>query len=99
VGAKDWMLAFCDRDPRAVLRGDPALDHAAARTAAECLYPGRTLTALPDGTLGDDSNPDDGLIYVGAFSGLTLACTGIAALDNPTQLPRSIIQAVPASTL
>jgi hypothetical protein len=93
------MLAFCERDPRAVLRDDPALDHAAARTAAESLYPGRTLTALPDGTLGDHSNPDDGLTYVGAFSGLTLVCTGDAALDNPTQLPRSIFQAVPASKL
>lgn len=100
MGAKDWMLAFCDTDPRDVLRGHPALDHAAARTAAECLHPGRTLTALADGTLAENANPDDGLIYVGAFSGLTLACTSIAALDNPTQLPHSVIAAaVPASRL
>jgi hypothetical protein len=99
VGAKDWILAYCETDPRAVLRSTPALDHAAARTAAQCLHPGRTLTALPDGTLGENSNPVDGLIYVGAFSGLTLACTSIAALDNPRQLPRSVTAALPASTL
>jgi hypothetical protein len=98
VGAKDWILAFCETtDPRAVLRGKPPLDHAAARTAAERLHPGRTLTALPDATLGDNTDPDGGLIYVGAFSGLTLVCTDIAALDEPSQLPHSVITAIPAS--
>src|SRR5512140_3562623 len=99
MGAKDWMLAYCETDPRAVLRSSPTLDHAAARAAAERLHPGRTLTAVPDSTLGDDSQPDDELIYVGAFSGLTLVCTGIAALDQPAQLPRSVIAAIPASRL
>lgn len=99
MGAKDWMLAYCETDPRAVLRVRPALDHAAARAAVERLQPGRILTAIEDGNLGENSNPDDDLIYVGAFSGLTLVCTSIAALDKPAQLPRSVIEAIPASTL
>lgn len=97
VGAKDWMLAFCDEDPRTTLRGRPAVDHAAAHVVAQRLYPGRSVTSIPDGTLGENSNPDDDVIYVGAFSGLTLACTSIAALDRPAQLPRSVIEAIPAS--
>jgi hypothetical protein len=99
VGAKDWILAYCETDPRVVLRENPYLDHAAALAAAERLHPGRTLTAVADGNVGENSNPDDDLIYVGAFSGLTLVCTSIAALDHPAQLPRPVIEAIPASTL
>ena len=97
MGAKDWMIAFAETDPRAVLRSRPALDRAAARAAAERLHPGRTLTPIQDGTLGENSNPDDGLIYIAASEGLTIACTGLAALDYPSQLPRSILTAIPAT--
>ena len=97
MGAKDWMIAFAEADPRAVLRSRPALDRAAARAAAERLHPGRTLTPIQDGTLGENSNPDDGLIYIAASEGLTIACTGLAALDYPSQLPRSILTAIPAT--
>jgi hypothetical protein len=99
MGAKDWMLAFCETDPRVVLRGQLTLDHAAARAAAERLHPGQALTAIPDGNLQDNSNPPDELIYVGAFRGLTIVCGAIAAQDPPSELPRSVIEAIPASRL
>lgn len=97
MGAKDWVLAFCETDPRAVLREGPVLDHAAARAAAERLLPRRRLTAVADGNLQDNANPQDDLIYVGAFRGLTLACTGVAAVDRPSRLPRPVLEAVPAA--
>jgi len=97
MGAKDWMLAFAETDPRAALRGGPVLDRAAARTAAERLYPGRTVTPVADGIVGDDANPDDGLVYVTALDGLTLVCTGLAAVDRPSQVPVPVLTAIPAS--
>jgi len=97
VGAKDWMLAFGETDPRTALRGHAALDRTAARAAAERLYPGRTLTPVVDGTLGENANPDDGLVYVAALDGLTLVFTSLAALDKPSQLPLPVLTAIPAS--
>jgi len=97
VGAKDWMLAFCEKDARAVLRGGPSLERARARIVAERLLPGCTLAEIEDGTLGENANPRDDLIYVGTFDGLTLVCTGLAALDCPSQLPHRLLTAVPSS--
>jgi hypothetical protein len=97
VGAKDSILVFCDDDPRTILRGGPTLDHGAARAVTQQLFPGRSLTSIPDGTLGQDSNPYGAVIYVGAFSGLTLVCADFPASDFPSEMPRSIIEVIPAS--
>lgn len=96
MGVQSWMLAFCDEDPRVVLRGEVRLDRDAARAAAQLLYPGRTLTPIADGTVGDDANPDDDVVYVGVFGTLTLACTSLAALDHPAQLSAAVLGALPA---
>jgi hypothetical protein len=99
MGARDWILAFCTEDPRQVLRSRPVLDHGAARAAAERLHPGRTITAGPDGTLGEEAAPEADVLYVGAFPGLTLVCTGQAALDHPVSLPEHVLRAIPATTV
>jgi hypothetical protein len=97
VGAKDWMLAFGETGSTHRSSTPSPLDRAAACAAAERLHSGRTLTPIEDGTLGENAHPDDGLIYVAAFDGLTLVCTGLAVLDNPSQLPPPVLTAIPAS--
>jgi hypothetical protein len=97
VGAKDWLLVYADGDARAILRGGPTLDRAAARLVAERLYPDQVITPIADGTLGRNLNPEDSEIYVGAYPGLTIVCTVDVALDRPTEIPAGWVGAVPAT--
>lgn len=86
MGAKDWLLVYADGEIQPLLRSAPALDRPATRALVRRLYPGHQLSELADGTLLEQSNPDDDRIYAGCFPGLTVVCTSEAALDRPSQL-------------
>ena len=86
MGAKTSFLAIYAGDPRDVLRAPPPLDHEAARRFAEVLT-GGTLESAEDGTLGEGTNPPDGVVFAASYPGLDLLCDGSLALDRPSQLP------------
>jgi hypothetical protein len=91
MGAKDWMLLYSDGDIRPVLQAAPAADRDATQALVARLYPAHWIASVPDGTLLEQANPPDGHVYAGCFPGLTIVCTGDAALDRPSQLPQRFL--------
>src|SRR5690349_9411716 len=85
MGAKDWMLFYAEGEVRPVLQAPPAIDRTATRALVERLYPGASIVDADDGTLYN-ANPPDGLVYAACRPGLTVVCTGDAALDLPSRL-------------
>ena len=90
--AKDWMLLYAEAEIRPILQSAPALDRPASRALVARLYPQHQLTEIADGTLFEQANPDDDRIYAGCFPGLTVACTGDASLDQPSQLGQRFLR-------
>jgi hypothetical protein len=87
MGAKDALLVFTDGDAAEVLRARPALDREAALGVARRLYPQAEVTLLADGTLGANSLPEEGEIYVAGFPGLTIVSILESAGDYPSRTP------------
>lgn len=96
MGAKTWMLVLCDADPKQVLMSAPVLDRAATIAMAARLFPGETLTPLPDGSL-DDTCPPDGELVIGSFAGLTIVAAKEFGIDYPSRLALPFITAMPAT--
>ena len=86
VGAKTALLAVCEGDVREVLRHRPELDRDAAKRFAERLT-GRALEGAEDGTLGEDSNPADGVLFALSLPCLEILCDCSVAVDNLSTLP------------
>ena len=86
MGAKDWFICYADSDVREVLAGSPQLDRAATEELVRRLYPDRAVEPVADGTLAEDSNPDDDLVYAAVWPGAALVCVGEVALDAPSTL-------------
>jgi hypothetical protein len=86
VGAKTSLLAVCDGDAREILRARPPLDRDAAKRFAEQLT-GHALESIEDGTLGEGTNPPDGVVYAASYPGLDLLCDASLARDRPSELP------------
>jgi hypothetical protein len=86
MGAKDWMVLYAQGEIRPILQSTPEIDRDATRALMGRLYPGRRLTEIADGTLFEHANPPDYHVYAGCFPGLTVVCTGDAALDRPSEL-------------
>jgi len=92
MGAKDWLICYADRNVASVLAARPELDRAATDALVRRLFPSRTVTAIDDGTLGDDINPADDLIYAAVWPGATLLCTSEVALDRPSELDARFLE-------
>jgi hypothetical protein len=94
VGAKDWMLLYAKGEIRPILQAAPTADRAATQALVTRLYPAHRVTPIGDGTLLEQASPPDHHVYAGCFPGLTVICTGDAALDRPSQLhPRFLGEA------
>jgi hypothetical protein len=91
MGAKAWMLVYADRPVPDVLREHPAVDRQATRALVARLHPGATLTPIDDGTLMENSNPPDGVVYAGVFPGVTVLASGEVGLDHPSTLPKRFL--------
>ncbi|MER7248240.1 hypothetical protein [Kribbella sp. NPDC000426] len=87
MGAKDWMIMYADTDVAGVLRRHPPIDRAACRAFVERLHPGASVIPFEDGTLADQSNPEDGTVYAGVYPGLSVLLTEEAAQDIGDPLP------------
>lgn len=92
MGAKSWMLAYVDGDPKKILKSDPPLDRAAALRLAERLFPKEKLEAIDDVDL-TCCNPPDNEVYVGSFPGLTIVAAGEFGVDYPSKLPAEYLTA------
>lgn len=99
MGAKDWMLLYADGEIQPVLQSAPALDPDATRALVRRLYPGHQVAEIADGTLLEQANPGDGYVYADCFPGLTVVCTGDAALDHPCQLEQRFLDEAQGRTL
>jgi hypothetical protein len=86
MGAKDWMVFFADGEIGPILQAAPALDRGETHAVVTRLYPVHRIVLVEDGTLLEQANPPDHYVYAGCFPGLTVVCTGDAALDRPSQL-------------
>jgi hypothetical protein len=86
MGAKTSFLAICDGDARKVLRARPPLNRDAAKRFAEQLT-GHALESIENGTMGDGSNPPDGVVYAASHRGLDILCDASVARDRPSELP------------
>jgi hypothetical protein len=88
------MLMYAEGEVKPVLQAEPALDRDAGQAIVARLYPAHRIAQTGDGTLLEDANPPDQLVYAGCFRGLAIVCTGDAALDRPSRLhPRFLDEA------
>jgi hypothetical protein len=93
MGAKDWFICYADGDVASVLAARPEIDRAATDALVRRLFPTCAVSPADDGTLGQDANPDDTMVYAAVWPGVTLVCTGAVALDRPSQLdPRFLAE-------
>jgi hypothetical protein len=99
VGAKDWMLLYTEGEIRPILQAAPAVDREAAQALVARLYPAHRIAQIKDGTLFEQANPPDYHVYAGCFPGLTVVCTGDAALDRPSQLHRRFLEEAAGRTV
>ena len=93
------MLLYAEGAIRPVLQAAPAADRAATRALVGRLYPAHKIAPVEDGTLLEQANPPDYHIYAGCFPGLTVVCTGDAALDRPSQLRRRFLDEAAGRTV
>lgn len=99
MGAKDWMVVYAENAVRPILQAAPAIDRAATQALITRLYPAHQIRQVRDGNLSDQANPPDGHVYAGCLPGLTVVCTGDAALDRPSQLPRRFLDEAAGRTV
>lgn len=86
MGAKTSLICYADGDVASVLAARPELDRRATEALVGRLFPGRTVTPAADGTLGEDADPRDGMVFAAVWPGATIVCTGRVALDRPSQV-------------
>lgn len=99
VGAKDWMLVYAEGEIRPVLQAAPAGDREAAQALVARLYPAHRIDQIHDGTLLEQANPPENHVYAGCFPGLSVVCTGDAALGRPSQLHQRFLDVAAGRTV
>jgi len=92
MGAKTAMLVYSTGNPKQQLQHYPALDRAATLALVRRLYPSARLEQLEDGDLGS-AYPPDRVIMAGCFPGLTILADRELALERPSRLSASFIDA------
>lgn len=98
MGAKTWMLIYCDGSVSEILRGSPALDRGATVALAKKLFQSETLKPLADVDLSYTCPPDDELI-LGCFPGLTIIAAKEVGIDYPSKLPTQFLNPALGNTL
>lgn len=91
MGAKDWFICYADTDVATVLATRPEVDRAAAEKLVQRLFAHHTVTAVEDGTLGENANPAEGLVYAAVWPGAAIVCTDQVALDRPSQIDQRFL--------
>lgn len=99
MGAKDWMLLYADGEIRPLLQSAPPPDRDATRALIARLYPAHRIVEINDGTLFSNANPPDHHVYACCLPGLTVVCTGDAALDRPSQLDQRFLDEAKGRTV
>ncbi|WUJ72697.1 hypothetical protein OG809_05375 [Kribbella soli] len=99
MGAKDWMIMYAETDIADVLRQHPQPDRDATRAFVERLHPGASVIPFEDGTLAEQSNPEDGTVYAAVYPGLTVLLTEEAAQECPSKLPQRFIDEAQGRTV
>lgn len=98
MGANTWMLAYLDGRADEILKSRPPLDRAAAEALAKRLFVSQAIETIDDGSLAYTC-PHNRSIYVGCFPGLSIVAAGEFALDYPSRLRASYLNAPPGSTV
>ncbi|MEV0135317.1 hypothetical protein AB0H83_43560 [Dactylosporangium sp. NPDC050688] len=93
MGAKTALLAFTDGELRPSLRGAVRSDPAEVIDLVRGLHPGYEVTAIGDGSLGDDVYPPDDTSYATVLAGAELFCDRRLICDRPSQLPDRLLEA------
>ena len=86
VGVKDWFICYADGDVPSVLAKRPELDRAATDAPVRRLFPNHTVTPDRDGTLTEDANPEDDMVFAAVWPSVTIVCTTAVWVDGPTRL-------------
>lgn len=90
MGAKTWMIAYADGDPRSVLRKGMTLDREATDALGKALFPGDTLGAPRESNLGFMC-PQSDEVVLGAFPGLAMVAAFECIVQRPEDLPRRLL--------
>lgn len=98
MGAKTWMLVYCNESVSEALRTNPELDRVATVEFVKKLFPSETLKPLSDVDLSYTCPPDDELI-VGCFSGLNIIAAKEFAIDYPSKLSAQFLDPALGNTL
>lgn len=85
MGAKTWMLVYADADARKALAASAPLDREASARLAARLFPTERLVPMEDGSLSF-TDPEDDVLVVGCFPGVSVLAASEFALDNPSTL-------------
>src|SRR5947209_866440 len=93
MGAKTALLAFTDGDVRPALRGAVRSDSAEVVELVRGLHPSYEVTAIGDGSLGEDAYPPDDTSYATVLAGAELFCDQRLICDRPSQLPDRLLRA------
>jgi hypothetical protein len=101
VGAKTRMLVYAKSDAAAALRsikGASDLDRAATQQFVQRLFPNVKLEEIGEGDLSY-TDPRDGEIFAGCYSGVSIVAAEDFGIDNPSKLPSSFISAGEGGTV
>ena len=98
MGAKTWMLAISDGEPRDILKSKPQLNRPEVAELAKRLFPSEELEPLEDGNLYYTCPPDDEVL-IGCFPGLSIIAAFEFGIDYPSHLPTRFLQAAAGNTV
>jgi len=98
MGAKTWMLVYCEGNAKDILRSKPELDRAATAALAKKFFPSERLEPLSDGTLSLTCPPDNELV-IGCYPGLSIVAAKEFGIDRPSKLPERFLESEPAHTI
>ncbi len=88
------MLMSCNGNPADILKGAPVLDREATVALAKRLFPRKTMTVLEDGDLSR-ACPAKAEVVAGCFPGLAIVAAKEFAIDLPSRLAPTYIEAMP----
>lgn len=91
MGAKTALLAFCDGDLPAALRGAQASDPGAAFAVVREIHSSYEVTAADDSTLFETYPPED-ITYATVLPGAEVLCDRRLTFERPSSLPASLLE-------
>lgn len=98
MGAKTWMAVYSDGNAKQMLASRPELGRNASFEFAVKLFPTESLQPLEDGSLLFTNPPDDEIL-VGCFPGVSVVAAKEFAIDYPSKLPSTLVDATKGNTV